>query len=192
MDPAEAQRIRRRNMRRSMGMWLGGMYASQLFAGMGRATEGTDAAPLFNSAGEGVGSALNTASLLANAGSSTGAQLLMGGFAGVAAAAASLVTEFQKLGDEVEKEAIQIDQERMSNWEAVKKAQNIGWQAREGWMADRVIDMSSRGLESAGDQEQVLGRIDFYRRKRDLAFKQLQDMQDPTSYAQNQRAEAEF
>ena len=89
-------------------MWLGGMYASQLFAGIGRATEGTAASPFFNGMGEGVGSALNTASLLANAGSSTTSQAVLGGLAGVASAASAVITQFAQLSQAASEAALKI------------------------------------------------------------------------------------
>jgi len=183
MTPEEESAFRRQNMRRSMGMWLGGMYASQLFAGIGRATEGTAAAPLFNAAGEGVGSALNTASLLANAGSSTTSQAVLGGLAGVASMASTLVTQFAQLSQAASEAAVKIqemkDAQTQQARELVRGTETTIHSYRAGLIQERARD----AYTSYEDDARVYQMTEDYRSRREQAMRRLAGMVDPMAYA---------
>lgn len=174
-----------------MGMWLGGMYASQFFAGAGKMYEGTEKAPWINAAGEGTGSILNTASLLANAGSSGKMQAAIGSLAGVAATAQALVTQFTRLSEAAAQAALKIQEMKDAQTQQARELARGTETTTHSYRAGLIQERARNAYTSYEDDERVYQMTEDYRNRREQAMRRLAGMVDPMAYATQRRNSAE-
>lgn len=191
LNPEDEADLRRKNMRNSMGMWLGGMYASQFFTGASKMYEGGVWGNRIVGLGEGVGMGLNTASLLANAGSTGKTQAVVGTLAGLAGAAQSLVTQFTQLSEAAAQAALKIQEMKDAQTQQARELARGTETTIHSYRAGLIQERARNAYTSYEDDARVYQMTEDYRNRREQAMRRLAGMVDPMAYATQRRNAAE-
>lgn len=199
MTEEDARLAQRRNLRRSMAYWIGGMYANDIFTNVGKAAENAEegsffnrAAPFIKGTGIGVQSGFYTASLLANAGSSGTAQGVLGLMTGIATTASQVVQSLAQLSQAAAETALAIEKQKAATTQEAYLLKKGTDNILNGYRSQSLIESSANGFASVVDQDEAYFNQERYRKLRNQAVERLRSMQNPTLYAQSRRNAAEM